>query len=1089
MLLLTRLFLHNWHRFNHNILEVDNGLYLTGHNGSGKSSILDAIQLVLIADLQQVHFNSSVQQDRSARSLDTYVRGKVGEQRWLRPGNTVAYIALEFRDQDNAVTLGVCIEAGEGKSPEKMFFILAEALDENIFVVNGRELTRRELRKSLHARRGARYFDAVGEYQDEMLNRLGGLNARFRDLFLRALTFQPIRNIPEFVERWLLEAQPLSVENLHAIRERLGDLDRQRQQVETRLDELKVIVNHQSEVKRWRQNFAEYALLAAMLRVLEKERDLAKLDTEIAQRQKQIEQGEREQNEIAATLKNARAELDEARLQLRQSDVARRQREFNEELGRSRAQADAIRAQWNSLRRDLTREANAIESLIACALLETDEQETIRILLTTVAALTPDAPPPDSLAVQIEDAVRALDTGSSRADKQKFEIEQTIEKLKARGKQLEKELGHLRAQRSLFPFEVERLRDLLEPILGSRPPLLCERIEIRDERWQDAVEAMLGPRRFNILVPPEHFDAALRALDEARAKEKLYDAALLDLAKARTESRAALPGSLAEQIIAPPELRGYVDTILGDTMMCESVGELRAHRKAITSQVVVYREWTVRAIPPRNFQPWFVGKRAQASQIASREKELAELGEQLATLAPRAIEIQTQVEQFKHGRAWSNLRQRLDAPLDERPIRSQIADLEMELRGLDTSGIRALELTVQRYAEIVARESEKEKTVIAQVARWQTEKTRFQDERLVAQRELTERVQQANERRDQYPQAIQRAEEMFLAKQDSDLIEAIRNTESAGKGFETRAAKELDLLIGAGATYNTRYAFAADPSQVENARYADEHARLNATDLPKYKADIEKARREADQELREHVLHKLREQIQNAKQKLDQINVALSIVDFHGEKYRFTHQAAESTNEFYRLIHNAQTLGSGPLFESEFYQNNKEAFDRFYEALTRTPNSDEERAEQERLADYRGYLTYDILVTHPDGQQSRWSKIMDQTSGGETQTPFYLTIAASFVQLYRINERSGRPTIRLVAFDEAFSKMDQSRIASTLDLFQRFKLQVITATPLERCEYLAPKICTTYVLANVGDHVIIEPYRVYAAKLDEANAE
>ena len=114
---------------------------------------------------------------------------------------------------------------------------------------------------------------------------------------------------------------------------------------------------------------------------------------------------------------------------------------------------------------------------------------------------------------------------------------------------------------------------------------------------------------------------------------------------------------------------------------------------------------------------------------------------------------------------------------------------------------------------------------------------------------------------------------------------------------------------------------------------------------------------------------------------------------------------------------------------------------------------------------------------------------MDQTSGGETQTPFYLTIAASFVQLYRINERSGRPTIRLVAFDEAFSKMDQSRIASTLDLFQRFKLQVITATPLERCEYLAPKICTTYVLANAGDHVIIEPYRVYAAKLDEANAE
>jgi len=178
-------------------------------------------------------------------------------------------------------------------------------------------------------------------------------------------------------------------------------------------------------------------------------------------------------------------------------------------------------------------------------------------------------------------------------------------------------------------------------------------------------------------------------------------------------------------------------------------------------------------------------------------------------------------------------------------------------------------------------------------------------------------------------------------------------------------------------------------------------------------------------------------------------------------------------------------LGAGALFESEFYQQHRDAFDQFYEQLTRVPLSDAERAEQERLADYRNYLDYDIEVTHADGQTSRLSKIMDQTSGGETQTPFYLTIAASFVQLYHLNEKNARPTIRLIAFDEAFSKMDQDRIASTLELFQRFNLQIITATPLERCEYLAPKVSTTYVLTNAGDHVMLEPYRVYSAKLEQ----
>jgi uncharacterized protein YPO0396 len=152
----------------------------------------------------------------------------------------------------------------------------------------------------------------------------------------------------------------------------------------------------------------------------------------------------------------------------------------------------------------------------------------------------------------------------------------------------------------------------------------------------------------------------------------------------------------------------------------------------------------------------------------------------------------------------------------------------------------------------------------------------------------------------------------------------------------------------------------------------------------------------------------------------------------------------------------------------------------------------------ERLTDYRGYLSYDIEVLHSDGQRSQLSKIMGHTSGGETQTPFYLTIAASFLQLYGVGDGSpsrnghqkakrtgpgGRPTIRLVAFDEAFSKMDQQHIGSTLDLFQKFDLQVITATPLERCEYLVPKMCTSLVLAAVGDSVWIEPYRNYAARL------
>jgi uncharacterized protein YPO0396 len=180
------------------------------------------------------------------------------------------------------------------------------------------------------------------------------------------------------------------------------------------------------------------------------------------------------------------------------------------------------------------------------------------------------------------------------------------------------------------------------------------------------------------------------------------------------------------------------------------------------------------------------------------------------------------------------------------------------------------------------------------------------------------------------------------------------------------------------------------------------------------------------------------------------------------------------------LILGTERLGSEPLFESAFYQQYKEAFDDFYRQLTQ-PGGNQELA---RLTDYRRYLSYDIEVLHGDGQRSLLSRLMGHTSGGETQTPFYLTIAASFLQLYGVGQQSlPRPTIRLVAFDEAFSKMDQEHIGSTLELFQQFNLQIITATPLERCEYLVPKLCTSLVLTAVGDSVLIEPYRNYAARL------
>jgi len=1092
MISLTRIYLHNWHRFKDHTIDVEDSLYLAGHNGSGKSSVLDAMQLVLVADLQRVRFNSSAQ-ERSARNLDSYVRGKIGEGRWLRPGNTAAYIALEFTDRTstNKVTFGVCIETGEGKTPERSFFIVPEALDRGMFVVDGTPMARRELRQTLRNRRGAKFFEQVGEYQEELRNRLGGLNERFFDLFLRALSFQPIRNIREFVEQWLLEARPLEVENLQRVVERLEQLRISAHEVEAKLAALTVITSHQEEIRRLHQRHAEYTVLAALLRVADAQHRATDLMEQVVDLQRQIDEGEIKRAEAQSARKNAEAALLEVEVALRQSDAARRRDELQRQMDKYAADADRIHQQWSKLLGDLIAEADALRAALAATELAPEECEPLAVLIQTIAKLKNNQAPPDDLAARVDAAVVALDAAHSRAQKTQLRLQDQCDELRRRGQELERELHRLRGQGRLsYPDHVERFRAMLSELLDAPPPLLCQLIEVPDEHWQNAVEAMLGARRFNVIVEPAHFGASLRLLDQARETQRLYDVGLLDLGKASSEARPALPASLAEKVTTNHSLlRAYLDTVLGDIITCQSVDELRRHRRAVTAEVVMYGEWTARAVPPQRYQPWFVGARAQRSQIEARERQLNEIGEQFVATASQLKQIEPIVESWNRGRILAILRRQLDLPLDEHPLRELIADCEAELRALDLSDIAALEREVVRMRAVAERERGVEQKVIEEQGARKNRLESFQASRLNVLRELSEREQQAKEISALHPQAVEAAEELRAQRLSSsergDLNEVVRNAEAAARNFETRATNEKQRLTAEATTYNTRYQFAAIVGDPAEARYAAEAERLAATDLPNYKSQIEAAKREADEELREHVLHRLREQIHNARQQLDRINEALGKLSFHDERYRFVSRPAEEQRELYDLINDSQMLLAGPLVGSEFYASHQAAFDNFYRLMTRAAQSEAERMEQERLKDYRRYLSYDIEVTHSDGGTSRFSKIMGQTSGGETQTPFYLTIAASFVQLYAINERRHRSTIRLVAFDEAFSKMDQNRIGATLDLFHHFGLQVVTATPLERCEYLVPKMCTNLVLTGVGDSVMIEPYRNYAARLEE----
>ena len=113
MKLLRKVKIINWHYFWNETINIEPIVFLTGLNASGKSTLIDGLQVILLGDTSGRFFNKAAM-DKSNRTLKGYLRGELGDTddggfHYLRNGRFTSYLALEFYDDINDVsfTLGL----------------------------------------------------------------------------------------------------------------------------------------------------------------------------------------------------------------------------------------------------------------------------------------------------------------------------------------------------------------------------------------------------------------------------------------------------------------------------------------------------------------------------------------------------------------------------------------------------------------------------------------------------------------------------------------------------------------------------------------------------------------------------------------------------------------------------------------------------------------------------------------------------------------------------------------------------------------------------------------------------------------------
>jgi len=1083
---LTRIRLIHWHLFEDTTITCRGTTYFIGVNGVGKSTILDAIQFALVGGQREVRFNRAAM-DASKRTLASYVRGELGTegQRFLRD-DTTGVVALEFRNPDDTYFVhGAVIDAyQDNRSPDVTYFIVnnAQLNDAWFFEKAGQLYDSRAFRRHMEhfalPDGRAQLFTRVEDYRFHLLNRLGQLKETFPQKIVKGLAFTPLTDIRDFVHNYLLDEALVDVKTLQDQLETMRHFETLAADVRRRIADLTAIETQDQE----RANHRRLRLTNGYIRRHAQSDahlvELRRYRVELDEKQVALTRQALQRDELQEQVQYARQSLLDAEIALRTDATAQREQTLRADLAQTEAELSEVRRRAADLERSLAQERTDAGRL--CDLLIADNAA----IPDALRAFTAQPSPPDlhSAIRDLQPVIEQL--GQGYAERLTL-VNEEARQLRDEAARLQREIDQLHtgdrdaSYESAAP-QAAHLRRLLRAELGLTADeviFLCTALDVPDESWQDAVEGVLGRARFDLLVPPAHYDAAMRLYQRRRLKDDLHGVGLPDTERLLQNARAAAPHTLADEVRTDhPAARALVDLLLGGYVKCDTLDALRDHRTAVTRDCFVRQNYTSRHLDPHHYRRWFIGDRAIPRQIEQRMERLDAIAQELTQLQVLDGALRARLALTRDKvRGYIELEHTLPA-LERLPIlENQQADLQAELSALDLHSLETLRAEVAAQQAHV-RELEGQVTALgeaigslrARIEALQTEMLPGLEQQAAAA--LAEaRAFLEQEQGVDLLEEVQKEYERRRQRQPLDTV--LANAVRYEGDYDTAERRSRDALFAAKQAYSFAYQFGYDTDE-DAARYVAERDRYVTSELPEYETRIAEQRALAEQELVENFIHRLREQIEDARQQLAYLNTTLASLRFGGERFEFIAHPEPALRQVYDMLMDSQRILGASLFDSDFRQRHQQGWDLLFERLTAAPG-DEIIPELRELQDYRNYLHYDIRIHYPNGDAAMLSHIKAKKSGGETTTPFYVAMAASFAQAYRLNQPRPSDTIRLALFDEAFGKMDAARTGSALQFMVESQLQVILATPPDKAAGLLPYVDAVRTVVRKNNHAFV----------------
>lgn len=1087
------------------IADRGNTVFLGG-NGSGKSVLLDAVQIVMTGmNKRYLDLNSRVSEGgRSTRTVREACLGLLDDGEGYQRDACLTYIALGFEAADGSrrCTAGICLEAKASLSEENvlgLFIIEREILRSADFIhprPKGFEEKAWQTFLDEQRRKGRDVQIFQRQNSRAFLRHLYAIinaNARGTQLdpdraraaMRQALSFdiRQITSVTEFVKRFLLDDIPIEIETFQARYNTWCDMQKTIARVEAEIRTVEAIrsacervMEDQFNIRMWNYaaQRAEYDRYGAVI---------AKQRQDIAEMQEQLSSTRSYQATLAETIEQERRRLEALKGQIdgtpayKQIESAQAERNRQDAIRRASniearrifdalsalreaARSPALPSGLASVRDFASRLTSGIVAVYDTAWPKSPKQ---------IAAIVAAVPQLSDARAQLDELYQRAAAAKANLAKEFEDVDRILKTLRSGGTYMSKDTQDFLADMAKMRVPAQSLSEVADIAPGFA-------------EWRAIIESILGDWADAVIIDPRFMDQAYPHFDR---NYKATRAKLIQSENVLEQDQIVRPGTLAEAVVTDnPYARAFLNVRLGRIIRARSANDIRkgdlaasADGKYAHGRGIEYRQ--LKQIPR-------LGKSVRDQQIALLTEQQRELETKLHTAKENERRVFAALEAIK--RAESELITNKDnailllekieaADLESERQVELIRDLEAELPQGVMEEKRHIEDMLDKYKKERREEEQKEDKLIDEIGQRKGAMNANAEERKKAAERAREAFPPYDRRRRRHDLAIglegfvHRARAAYLKERATrghpahlrnHFESLLKEKAPSQRAAVTRLTTAIQDYVQGNPDQHPGFEWTQFVATEQTTTLYDwidlRHRELTQTILRNFKIQVDKAVAALVETMVHDFLSRLRANIDAVDRIKDDLNRALRGSVFMGEVYQIRQERDQDKEMIRYLIDRLDIVApkATALMQSNPDPNDPDQvkIKELIDMLT-VENGDDthHRRRLRELADYRNYFRFSIDICDPENGYRKISDLEQRrgkASGGQKFVPFYICLGVAAASAY-FNHLGGSkdapPQSALLLMDEAFEKLDPDNIYKIIQFYHNLGLQLIMAAP------------------------------------------